>query len=1448
MYFFTQNFILLFFLIRIFNGLIFFKKCNNYVYTLSKVYHNNYFLKTAYQQYKNDHYDRYYDDYWHHLNCECKIFNNNDDISSFNSINAINKPFPNSNTQHCNLNEVSEKKYILSQKICELSSIEYLCANSNNPNYVADIVFLKSANFEETNLININYKRSDSNNGTSNITFNGGTYTLTDTAYKTYDNVILNFSQNQYNSGYHCPITIKVTFEVCPYFCDINCEFYLKYCNSSKTIEDIIRNHIQQELYPLESHFGSTIIDKTNNHYYIYQMDFNIFKFPHNEYLTEFCPKVLHQKYSPIKYFVIFHNLNDTSNSIIIKDNREILDYKKYCQNYSIISKITKHTMNKTNDINFSHYFLKYGKVEEEEEEEPNEIMNNTITYESLRGKLEFKEKGDNYKKLDLYDMKDIITFVRDGIYYSQILKFQYAYGSLYFPYEDELLGTFIYDIYPFYCDISHKYENRTCWTTYSLNGIKNEIQTTIIDLHEHVDERIIGNGFIVDIFDNNSLNIQTYSDSKFPLRNCKDVYSTIDNNIQNIIIIQIEDNNEIYYEIYNGDPNNHTKLNVDYCIYHNISNIKYQINDIDVFEFNLNDLISPKLIDSNIYDYFTLTFTSDFKGIIEEENFSTNTINQINAENEIIRTKSRKYFYHPSRGYYSFSFSFELLHNNQMSYEMKGNIIISVFPLYCYKKNSTINEKKCITNYNLDFIKNYILNDETGYDIHLEEYIINSLYNLTSIEVNSHDNPKCDSILKKFYGNDKYFVLIINEDQKGEIKELYNTQVVPYEKINEDLCNQVYNFKIDKIINYNSLIDIYEIIKDILPKNYESNFFQIKIYTEEEYKQKTLRRLNSIEENNLVIKYIPDKFKYYNTKYYFEIEKDNIFLNIKGEINFKVYPYYCEDYNVNRNCSSKKTLEEIINYINVEDIDNFEEHVNEIIYNEDYIFQIEKINSNFISNKFDFKLCEKEIRETYFLNENEKIYLETIENKKTNTFSFHIFNSKGFEYNSSFCSSFTLKNINTLNLYDVSNYEKLINSGYDIFNISSPFYNDLCISYSFNGNDITIKDRKKKIFPRNICYKNCDYKLFDNEINCECKINSNNQIFELNTNGLNIEFDNKTYFINYKFAKCSNLFFKKSIVKIFGFWFMLLIIIIQIFVIFHYLYISENSLYNLVEVLNIEISKNIIIKVNEKNILNKLKDNENGDSSLRKIFSNQKENNSIEYEIRYHSLNSLVSNLDYFTYYDSLKKDTRSYFSMLISLIKEKTLFIRAIYKHSLFELQSINFFIFLLYISFILSFNVLFFSENYISEKFINNNISTHSFTKIIFFSSLFNMFLIKFILLFNNYSIILNKVIYEFHGNRNFKFIALKNLDIQKFKIRIFLFINLIISFGLFYFVSTFCALYQKTQFYLFIGTIFSICFSYGIFLFLCIIISIMRFISLNKKFEYLYYFSFYLRTFL
>ena len=55
---------------------------------------------------------------------------------------------------------------------------------------------------------------------------------------------------------------------------------------------------------------------------------------------------------------------------------------------------------------------------------------------------------------------------------------------------------------------------------------------------------------------------------------------------------------------------------------------------------------------------------------------------------------------------------------------------------------------------------------------------------------------------------------------------------------------------------------------------------------------------------------------------------------------------------------------------------------------------------------------------------------------------------------------------------------------GYDILDKNSEFYNDFCIPASMGDNDITLKDRKKDIYPNNItlCKSNCKY----NGINIE--------------------------------------------------------------------------------------------------------------------------------------------------------------------------------------------------------------------------------------------------------------------------------------------------------------------------------------------------------------------------
>ena len=117
---------------------------------------------------------------------------------------------------------------------------------------------------------------------------------------------------------------------------------------------------------------------------------------------------------------------------------------------------------------------------------------------------------------------------------------------------------------------------------------------------------------------------------------------------------------------------------------------------------------------------------------------------------------------------------------------------------------------------------------------------------------------------------------------------------------------------------------------------------------------------------------------------------------------------------------------------------------------------------------------------------------------------------------------------------------------GYDIYNKSDSFYNDLCSSAYYNKNDLTIKDRKIYIYPNNItlCKNSCDYKmanLEDQRITCECNLyiykNYYNNISNIENEDkdflsedndeedesfLNILLDN----INYKIFKCEHLLY----------------------------------------------------------------------------------------------------------------------------------------------------------------------------------------------------------------------------------------------------------------------------------------------------------------------------------
>jgi len=105
---------------------------------------------------------------------------------------------------------------------------------------------------------------------------------------------------------------------------------------------------------------------------------------------------------------------------------------------------------------------------------------------------------------------------------------------------------------------------------------------------------------------------------------------------------------------------------------------------------------------------------------------------------------------------------------------------------------------------------------------------------------------------------------------------------------------------------------------------------------------------------------------------------------------------------------------------------------------------------------------------------------------------------------------------------------------GYDIYDINSEFYNDICTSANISGNDIILKDRVNEIYPSNItlCKDNCEYKgvlIEEKKVICECNLNRNKNYSDENEDNNTEEQDANfiSYFldnINYKIFKCYKL------------------------------------------------------------------------------------------------------------------------------------------------------------------------------------------------------------------------------------------------------------------------------------------------------------------------------------
>ena len=119
--------------------------------------------------------------------------------------------------------------------------------------------------------------------------------------------------------------------------------------------------------------------------------------------------------------------------------------------------------------------------------------------------------------------------------------------------------------------------------------------------------------------------------------------------------------------------------------------------------------------------------------------------------------------------------------------------------------------------------------------------------------------------------------------------------------------------------------------------------------------------------------------------------------------------------------------------------------------------------------------------------------------------------------------------------------YENMKELGYDMFNISDPFYQDICTPYdSPDGTDILLSDRINYIYNNDEtkCQSNCKLSYYSIEskfINCTCSTNEDN-IYESDKNNdkfnakkLYESFYDVLKYSNYNILKCFKLILDKK-------------------------------------------------------------------------------------------------------------------------------------------------------------------------------------------------------------------------------------------------------------------------------------------------------------------------------
>ena len=210
-----------------------------------------------------------------------------------------------------------------------------------------------------------------------------------------------------------------------------------------------------------------------------------------------------------------------------------------------------------------------------------------------------------------------------------------------------------------------------------------------------------------------------------------------------------------------------------------------------------------------------------------------------------------------------------------------------------------------------------------------------------------------------------------------------------------------------------------------------------------------------------------------------------------------------------------------------------------------------DKSNNTFNMSIIDLAQCEILLKKENNINENDSlIFIKSeIKTKKVSekNIKYDVYNPYNKEkLNISICEQVPVNIYFPMELSEGTKemYEQMKNSGYDMFNINDPFYQDICTPFdSPTGTDILLSDRIDYIFHNDDtkCQSNCQYSQYSIEskyLSCSCSINENENIEHKKSDKFNPKKIYESFFevlkySNYDILKCYNIIMDINVIKI---------------------------------------------------------------------------------------------------------------------------------------------------------------------------------------------------------------------------------------------------------------------------------------------------------------------------